>query len=156
MIYAAIDTNILVYAAQRGGDRAKHATATGLLRSLSLARRGMLPLQALSEFYAVASRKAVVSLEEAAGFMTVLAEMFPVREAVLADFLDATRIHHAHGVAFWDGMLWSVARRSGARYILSEDFQDGRDLEGVLFVNPFAPGNAALLSQITAGTPTTP
>jgi len=150
MIAAAIDTNILVYAAQHDGDRAKHDAATTLLRSLSLAQRAMLPLQALSEFYAVAARKTGISPEDIAAFMRVLAEMFPVREAVLADVLEAARIHQAHGVPFWDGMLWSVARRNGARYVLSEDFQDGRELEGVRFVNPFMPGNAALLSQIAA------
>jgi predicted nucleic acid-binding protein len=153
MILAAVDTNILVYAAENGGDRLKHDIATGLLRGLAGSGRGLLPFQALSEFYAVALRKRQVLPQDATAFMTVLAEMLPVREAVLADVMDAARIHRDHGVAFWDGLIWSVARRGGARYVLSEDFQDGRDLEGVRFVNPFAPDNAELTARIAAGEP---
>ena len=42
-------------------------------------------------------------------------------------------------------MLWATARRAGCRLLLSEDFQDGRDLGGVLFANPFDPANRKLL-----------
>jgi predicted nucleic acid-binding protein len=46
-------------------------------------------------------------------------------------------------------MLWATARRAGCRLIVTEDFQDGRELGGVRFVNPFgdalpAPLEAAL------------
>jgi predicted nucleic acid-binding protein len=34
-------------------------------------------------------------------------------------------------------MLWATARRAGCRLIVTEDFQDGRELRGVWFVNPF-------------------
>lgn len=148
MIVAAIDTNVLIYAAQRDGDRAKHEAAAGLLRRLSVAGRAVVPLQALAEFYAVAVRKGQVALGDAAAFVDVVTEMFPVREAALADAIDAMRVHREHGVPFWDGMLWSVARRAGARILLSEDFQDGRELEGVRFVNPFAKANVALLRDV--------
>ena len=67
--------------------------------------------------------------------------------------IDAARVHRDHGVPFWDGMLWSVARRAGAQMLLSEDFQDGRVLEGVRFLNPFVPENAAALSKLTGTTP---
>ncbi len=36
-------------------------------------------------------------------------------------------------------MLWAVARAAGCRYLLSEDFQSGRTLGVVTFVNPFGP-----------------
>ena len=51
----------------------------------------------------------------------------------------AMRAVDDHRVAFWDAMIWAVAREAGCRYLLSEDFQHGRTLEGVTFVNPFAP-----------------
>lgn len=145
---AAIDTNVLIYAVDRVSDRRKHEIAADLLTKLAAARRGLLPLQALAEFYAVAIRKSEVAPTEAAAFVDAFAEVMPVREANLADAIDAMRVHRDHGVSFWDGMLWSVARRSGARIILSEDFQDGRVLEGVRFVNPFATANASALAEI--------
>jgi predicted nucleic acid-binding protein len=144
---------VLIYAADRDGDPRKHEAAIDILRGLAAVGRGLLPLQALSEFYAVAIRKSRIESADAAAFMDVLAEMFPVREAVLADVRDAVRVHHAHGIPFWDGMLWSVTRRAGARYLLSEDFQDGRDLEGIRFVDPFAASNAELVARLIAGEP---
>lgn len=50
-----------------------------------------------------------------------------------------------HHLAFWDAMLWALA---GMRHLLSEDFQDGFELERVVFVNPFAPSNDVLIDQI--------
>ena len=145
---AAVDTNVLIYAADRASDPDKHKVAAQLLNDLAIARRGFLPLQALSEFYAVATRKIEVTPAEAAAFVDAFAEILPVREAGLADAVDAMRVHREHGVPFWDGMLWSVARRSGARFILSEDFQNSRVLEGVRFINPFATANARSLAEI--------
>ena len=127
---AAIDTNVLIYAADRASDRRKQQIAAELLKDLAVARRGLLPLQVLTEFYAVAIRRSEVTPAEAAAFVDAFAEILPVREACLADVIDAMRVHCDHGIAFWDGMVWSVARRSGARIVLSEDFQDGRVLEG--------------------------
>jgi len=150
MTIAAIDTNILIYAVDHLADRSKHEAAAELLHRLGASGRAVLPLQALSEFFVVATRKGQARPEEASDFIDSLVESFPVREPTLADLRDAIRVNKEHNVSFWDGMLWSVARRAGARYVLSEDFQDGRELEGVLFLNPFLPGNATLLGRITA------
>lgn len=144
---AAIDTNLLIYAADRAADPRKHQIAAELLGDLAIARRGLLPLQALTEFYAVAIRKSDVAPDAAAAFVEIFATLMPVREASFADAIDAMRVHREHSIPFWHGMLWSVARRSGARILLSEDFQDGRVLEGVRFVNPFAPANQPLLTE---------
>jgi predicted nucleic acid-binding protein len=148
MIVASLDTNVLVYAAARGGDDRKHVAAAKLVRDLAESGRGLLPLQVLSEFYAVAVRKGTVAPAAAEAFVVLLGEMFPVQEALLADVQDAIRVHREHGISFWDGMLWSVTRRAGARILLSEDFQDGRDLEGVRFVDPFAERNAGILTDL--------
>ncbi len=42
-----------------------------------------------------------------------------------------------HRLSFWDAMLWAAAKQSGVNVLLSEDFQHGRELERVLFHNPF-------------------
>jgi predicted nucleic acid-binding protein len=34
--------------------------------------------------------------------------------------------------------ILAVAVHNGAKYVFSEDFQDGRVMDGVTFVNPFA------------------
>ncbi|MGQ9368027.1 PIN domain-containing protein [Azospirillum sp. ST 5-10] len=147
MSLAGLDTNVLLYAADNRGDADKHRTAVALLDRLSAAGRGLVVLQALTEFYAVATRTKGIPPDQASRYVEVWSDAFPVREAVLADVADAMRVHRAHGIPFWDGMMWAVARRAGARYLLSEDLQDGRDLEGVRFVNPFRPENRLLLDD---------
>ena len=41
------------------------------------------------------------------------------------------------GLSFWDALIWATARDAGVPVVLSEDFQDGREIDGVRFVNPF-------------------
>lgn len=148
MILASLDTNVLLYAADSAGDADKHRVAVDLLDRLSAAGRALLPLQALTEFYAVACRKQRVAAERAAVFVDTWGDVFPVREASFADVADAMRVHRQHGIGFWDGMIWAVSRRAGARLLLSEDLQDGRELEGVRIMNPFKPANMAEIVDV--------
>jgi len=55
-----------------------------------------------------------------------------------------------HRLSFWDAMLWATARRIGVRVFISEDFQDGRILDGVRFVDPCAVRNANFIAQLLA------
>jgi predicted nucleic acid-binding protein len=59
--------------------------------------------------------------------------------------LDAVRDHK---LSFWDAMLWATAARAGVTHLFSEDFQDGRVLGPVRFVNPFAARNDALIDTL--------
>jgi predicted nucleic acid-binding protein len=42
-----------------------------------------------------------------------------------------------HGFSFWDGLIWAAAKENGIPVIYTEDFQHGRDIEGVRIINPF-------------------
>lgn len=150
MMLAGIDTNILLYAADSVGDPVKHHMAITLFDRLGASGRGVLPLQTLTEFYSVAVRKYRAPPEQAARYVDVWSDVFTVREAVFPDVTDAMRVHRDHGVQFWDGMIWSVVKRVGVRVLFSEDLQDGRELEGVCFINPFFPVNASTLEEFFA------
>ena len=39
--------------------------------------------------------------------------------------------------SIWDALIWSSAVENKVRVIYTEDFQGGRVIEGVRFVNPF-------------------
>jgi predicted nucleic acid-binding protein len=54
-------------------------------------------------------------------------------------FVLALEAVHAHRLPFWDAMLWASAQRGGVSHMLSEDFQDGFELQDVTFINPFNP-----------------
>jgi predicted nucleic acid-binding protein len=71
--------------------------------------------------------------------------LFPIVAADESDLATAVSAVQHHGLSFWDAMLWATASRAGCRMLFSEDLQDGRRLDGVLFVNPFAPGNRKLV-----------
>jgi predicted nucleic acid-binding protein len=142
-VRVTFDSNILVYAVDRQDPR--HAFANDLI---ARAVRGdcRQTLQSLAECFNVLTRKFRMPAAEAHGWVKSFQSLFPVLAAdeddLAAAIDDAVDRHH---LAFWDAMLWATARRAGCRLLLSEDFQDGRDLGGVLFVNPFDPANRKVI-----------
>jgi predicted nucleic acid-binding protein len=142
----AFDTNVLVCAVDRteGG---RHRVASLLIKRAMDRRNGVLILQTLAEFYAVTTGKLKAKPEDALRFLDRLRTVLAVQAADLRDFDRAMR-GERHGLSFWDALLWATADRIGVRYLLTEDFQDGRILGGVTFVNPFEGGNEALLAKI--------
>ena len=137
-----LDTNILVYATDASSD--KHAAASRLLERAAEAD-SIQTLQSLGECFHVLRRKRHLGLELARTTVDNLRRLFPIIEHRLDDLDDAIVAVSAHQIAFWDAMLWATAKRAGCRLLLSEDFQDGRTLEGVTFVNPFKPENTRIL-----------
>ncbi len=55
----------------------------------------------------------------------------------------AWHVQDRHRVSFWDALILAAAERTGSRYVLSEDFEDGRHYGRVEAVSPFsrAPGS---------------
>jgi predicted nucleic acid-binding protein len=62
---------------------------------------------------------------------------WPVVPASSALILEACGTAGRHRVSFWDALIWAAADAAGAPYVLSEDFQHGRTIGGVRFINPF-------------------
>jgi predicted nucleic acid-binding protein len=142
----AFDTNILVYAVDRSeGDR--HVTAALLVERASRKRRGVLILQTLAEFYSVTTGKLRGRPEDMLRFLDRLRTVLAVHAADARDFDRATR-GDRYGLSFWDAMLWATADRVVVKYLLTEEFPDGRTLGGVTFVNPFKHENERFLAEI--------
>jgi hypothetical protein len=49
----------------------------------------------------------------------------------------ATSLVLAAQLSYWDALILAGAQRSGARYLLSEDFQSARRYEDIQVLNPF-------------------
>lgn len=138
-----LDTNILVYAADaRAGHR--HDQAVDLMGRAAGADC-TLTLQSLGEFYNAATRKIGLDPKEAEAFVNSWRSVFPVHAASERSLTDAMEAVKKHRLAFWDAMLWATAREAGCRILLSEDFQDGRVVGGLRFVDPFRAANRALV-----------
>ena len=131
------DANVLVYAGV-ADDPERHRIAGALLRR-AVGCDCILIVQALAEFFAASTRKAKLPVARASSLIESWLRLFPCHGATTEMLRRALQTRAAHRVGFWDAMLWAVAQRAGCRYLLSEDIQSGRTLEGVTFVNPFAP-----------------
>jgi predicted nucleic acid-binding protein len=136
------DSNILVYAVSHSDPR--HAAATALIDRAARADCRQT-LQSLAECFNVLNRKYRMPAREAYGWVQTFQQLFAVVPADGSDLEVAAAAVEHHGLSFWDAMLWAAANRAGCRMLFSEDLQDGRRLDGVLFVNPFVPANQRLV-----------
>jgi predicted nucleic acid-binding protein len=132
------DTNILFYAADASAG-AKHHRAL-LLTDSALGRDCVLTLQCLGELMNAIIKRRTASASKAKQIIWAYRATFPIVPAAEADLEYALLAHQQHGIPFWDAMLWATAKRAGCTLLLTEDLQDGRDLEGVKIRNPFSPG----------------
>lgn len=131
-----LDTNVLVYAVDRdAGER--HEKAATLVDEV-VDFDCVLPLQALSEFYSAVTRKGKMPAADAAAQVEDWQLLFPTAAAKPTTLRPAIAAARDHSLSFWDAMFWATAREAGVKVILSEDFQEGRELGGVRFRNPFA------------------
>jgi predicted nucleic acid-binding protein len=141
MSSALIDTNVLIYAADARSP-AKQRLAVSLMDSLIGSRAGVISTQVLGEFFRVATNRLAGQLTQGEAFQRVEAhaalwQVLPVTQPVV---LAAARGVITHGLSYWDAQLWATAKINGIHVVLSEDFQNGRVIEGVRFMNPFQPG----------------
>ena len=108
-------------------------------------------LQSLCDFFNVVTRKSGVEPAAAAELVVAWSAAMRIECAQPQDLDAAMRAVTEHRLSFWDAMLWATVRRAGGRLLISEDFQDGRILEGVRFLNPFAPHNDKLIDAEMTG-----
>jgi predicted nucleic acid-binding protein len=143
----SFDTNILVYATILAPLAKTHRARDLLVRGM---RTGscILLLQTLAEFSSVAIRKAGIAADEVRTTIDAWRAVLPVQGTEDDDLSAALDAVKKHPLAFWDAMLWAAAQRAGVRHLLTEDLQDGFELAGVSFVNPFEAANDRLIDEI--------
>jgi predicted nucleic acid-binding protein len=143
----SFDTNILVYATVSAplakAMRAREVMLRGMRHG-----SGILLLQTLTEFSSVAIRKAAIPVDKIRSTIDAWRAVLPVQGTEDPDLSAALDAVKKHRLAFWDAMLWASAQRAGVRYLLTEDMQDGFELEGVKFVNPFERANDRLIDEV--------
>jgi predicted nucleic acid-binding protein len=146
------DSNVLIYAVSHSDPR--HAVATALIDRAARADCRQT-LQSLAECFNVLNRKYRIPAREAYAWVQIFQGLFAVVPADGSDLEVAVDAVGRHGLSFWDAMLWATANRAGCRVLFSEDFQDGRRLEGVLFVDPFVPESRRLVDVVLPELPRT-
>ncbi|MEA2166087.1 MAG: hypothetical protein QOK37_4214 [Thermoanaerobaculia bacterium] len=136
-----IDTNILIYAHQPA-EREKYDRALQAIAALMASGLGRLSAQILGEFLSATTRgrKPILTLADALHQTALLAEAFPVFDQTSLIVLEAGRGVREHQLGYFDAQIWATARLNQVPVIFSEDFTNGRRLEGVQFLNPLLPG----------------
>ena len=134
-----LDSNVLVYAVDRR-EPEKGRTARELLGGLSRSRRAAGSTQTLGEFFLVATRGIpdALSADDAAMMVRHFNALWLMQPITTHTMLEAIRGHLRYGLPYWDAQLWATARLNHVPLVLSEDFADGSEVEGVRFANPFA------------------
>jgi predicted nucleic acid-binding protein len=144
-----LDTNILVYSVDRTAG-VRHRRAVTIVRRAVLDDCCLTP-QAVSEFYAVASRKRVMVPADAARIAGYWLDVFPCA-AVSTDAVRAALVSAREGRAsYWDALLVATATEAGCTAILTEDLAASSTMHGVQILNPFTPTNPGpLISRLLA------
>ncbi len=133
-----VDTNVLVYA-RDASEPEKQPLALAWLDTLWRSMRGRLSTQVINEYYVTVTRKLDPGLtieearEDVRGLLTW--DPLPLDSVVIEGAFEA---QDCYGFSYWDALIVTAAQLSEAKFLLSEDLQDGQDLQGILVVNPFS------------------
>lgn len=130
-----VDTNVLLYSFD-SRHPAKNEQATSWLDYLWNTSNGRMSWQVLNEFYENAVRKFGVQPSDARKAVSVFTMWQPsgidfdlVQRAWY--WMDQARL------TYWDSLILASAERLGCSFLLSEDFQAGREYGTVRIISPF-------------------
>jgi predicted nucleic acid-binding protein len=126
------DTNILVYALVENDPRKRRA------REL-LAAGGLISVQVLNEFAAVARRRIRLSWNEVEAALKEIQMLFPDPVALTKPVHDeAVRIAREYGFGIYDALIAASALHANCQVLYTEDLQDGHTIDGRMRIrNPF-------------------
>ena len=133
------DTNLLIHARDPRRDPVKHQRARQWLEQLWRDRSGRLSTQVLNEYYAVVTQKLTPALSPDEAQIEIRT-FFAWRPRVLdtATIEQAWQVQGRYRFNWWDALIVAAAQLSGCGQLLTEDLQEGQNLEGLVVVNPFA------------------
>ena len=128
---AFFDTNVLIYAFAKDDRRTKIAEAL-------LAGGGVLGVQTLNEFVAVAVRKLGMSWEEVLEALSAIRVLFPSPVPLTVQTHDrALGIAGRYGYHIYDSLVIAAALEAHCNTLLSEDMNDGQTVEGLTIRDPY-------------------
>jgi predicted nucleic acid-binding protein len=129
---AFFDTNVLLYALSEADDRSEKAEAL-------LAAGGVVSVQVLNEFIAVARRKLEMSWTETTEALAAIRVLCPSPIPITVDIHDrALAIAQRYGYHIYDALVAAAALDANCDTLYSEDLQDGQVIDNHLTIrNPF-------------------
>ena len=138
-----VDTNVFVYA-HADEDPVKSPIAREVLREIVSEGIGCVSTQVLNETFSRLARgvQNVSVIEGVADIIFEIMEHWRVLDTTSETVKEAVKGVTDYRISYWDSLIWAAANVNGVPYVLSEDFSDGRRIDRVTFLNPFAAGFA--------------
>jgi predicted nucleic acid-binding protein len=126
------DTNVLFYLLSEDAtkaDRVEELIASG----------GVISVQVLNEFAAVAARKLSLSWREIRDILIPIREVCEIEPVTVETHDRGIEIAERYRFSFYDAMIVASALRAGCKTLYSEDLQQGQVIDRQLRIrNPFA------------------
>ena len=134
-----LDTNIFAYAFDATAP-AKARKASRLIRDAVDTGKGIVSYQVVQEFFNVAFRRFAqpMSVAEAEQYLVTVFRPLLAIHSSPALYVEALRIAGKHRLAWYDSIIVAAALEGRCETLYSEDFQRGREIEGLRIENPFA------------------
>jgi predicted nucleic acid-binding protein len=126
------DTNVLLYLLSEDpkADQAEELLADG----------GVISVQVLNEFAAVASRKLGLSWSDIKNILGTVRDICQIEPVSVETHSRAVTIAERYGFSFYDALIAASALLAGCKILYSEDFQHGQLIANQIRIrNPFAP-----------------
>ena len=145
-----VDTNVLVYSFDPR-DRTKQAQAREVIDLLLSNARAVLSVQCLTEFFRIVRWRLPEPLPPGNALLEVsrFSRACPVYSLTLPVVMEAIQASNSYQMSIWDALIWAIAKVNQISYILTEDADHGRLLDGIHYLNPFdADFDIALLEGV--------
>jgi predicted nucleic acid-binding protein len=148
MTRVALDSNILIYA-ELEPETEKGTRSAALI--LQAARDGVIPVQVLGEYLRFVQRRAPAVFEGAIRQASLYQAAFLTPPTTPAVINKASELARAHRMQLWDCVVCAAAVDAGAKVLMTEDMQDGRTIDSMRLINPFAAANAEAIEALLGG-----
>ncbi|HUE51911.1 MAG TPA: PIN domain-containing protein [Terriglobales bacterium] len=133
-----LDTNIFAYTFDTKAP-AKAKRAARLIRQAADTGEGIVSYQVVQEFFNVAFRRfsQPMNVAEAEQYLiTVFRPLLAIHSSP-ALYVEALRVTGKYRLPWYDSLIVAAALQAECGILYSEDFQHGRELEGLRIENPF-------------------
>ena len=132
-----VDTNVLAYAYDVSEPERRQRALT-VIELVHAAGNAAISSQVRSELCSALTRTRGIGMDHAIAEERVLAFAYtwPVYDVRPMDVIEAMRGVRTHKLNYFDALIWATARLKGIPFLLSEDGQDGRVIDGVRTINP--------------------
>ena len=124
------DTNILLYLISEDITKADRAETL-------LALGGVISVQVLNEFAAVALRKQAVNFTELRQILATIRAVCVVKPVDIETHELGLNLAERHRFSIYDGLIVAAALRAGCPLLYTEDLHDGQTVEQLTIRDPF-------------------